>query len=70
MELSNDEKKSIVSQHIKNINNYIYNIKVSLISANALQEPDQDLINNLNIQLTKEEAKKAALMNEYSLLNS
>lgn len=70
MELSNDEKKSIVSQHIKNINNYIYNIKVSLISANALQEPDQDLINNLNIQLTKEESKKAALMNEYSLLNS
>ncbi len=70
MELSNDEKKAIVSQHIKNINNYIYNIKVSLISANALQEPDQDLINNLNIQLTKEEAKKTALMNEYSLLNS
>lgn len=70
MELNNDEKKAIVSQHIKSINISIYNINVSLISANALEEPDQELINNLNLQLSREEEKKLALMNEYSLLNS
>jgi len=70
MELTNDEKKAIVSQHIKGINTSIYNINVSIISANALEEPDQELINNLNLQLNREEEKKIALMNEYSLLNS
>lgn len=70
MELTNNEKKSIISQHIKGINTSIYNINVSIISANALEEPDQELINNLNLQLGKEEEKKIALMNEYSLLNS
>lgn len=69
MELSNSEKKAIVSQHIKGINTSIYNINISIISANALQEPDQELITNLNAQLSKEEQKKAALMNQYSLLN-
>jgi hypothetical protein len=70
MELTNTEKKVILSQHIKGINTSIYNINVSLISANAVDEPDQQLIDNLNIQLLKEEEKKNALMNEYSLLNS
>jgi hypothetical protein len=69
MELSNNEKKAIVSQHIKGINTSIYNINISIISANALEEPDQELITNLNTQLSKEEQKKAALMNQYSLLN-
>lgn len=69
MELSNSEKKAIVSQHIKGINTSIYNINISIISANALEEPDQELITNLNTQLSKEEQKKAALMNQYSLLN-
>lgn len=70
MELNNDEKKAIISQHIKGINISIYNINISIISANALSEPDQELINNLNLQLNREEEKKAALMNEYSSLNS
>jgi len=61
MELTNTEKKVILSQHIKGINTSIYNINVSLISANAVDEPDQQLIDNLNIQLLKEEEKKECL---------
>lgn len=70
MDLTNDEKKMILSQHIKNIKTNIYNLQLSLISENALDEPDQSVVNNLNNQISKEEAKKEALLEEYATLNT
>jgi hypothetical protein len=70
MELTNDEKKMILSQHIKNVTTNIYNLQVSLIAENALETPDQNTVTNLNNQITKEELKKAALLEEYAALNT
>jgi hypothetical protein len=70
MELTNDEKKMILSQHIKNVTTNIYNLQVSLIAENALETPDQNTVTNLNNQIAKEELKKAALLEEYAALNT
>lgn len=70
MELTNDEKKMILSQHIKNTTTNIYNLQVSLIAENALETPDQNTVTNLNNQIAKEELKKAALLEEYAALNT
>jgi hypothetical protein len=65
MELTNEEKQVILSQHIKNISTNIYNLKLSLLTENALDEPDSNNINNLNNQIKKESAKKEVLVSEY-----
>ena len=70
MDLTNDEKKMILSQHIKNVKTNIYNLQLSLVAENALETPDQSIITNLNNQIAKEELKKAALLEEYAALNT
>jgi len=65
MELTNEEKQAILSQHIKNIATNIYNLKLSLLAENALEEPDSNNISNLNNQIKKEDAKKEILVSEY-----
>jgi hypothetical protein len=69
-DLTNDEKKMILSQHIKNVKTNIFNLQVSLIAENALENPDQNIVNNLNSQIAKEELKKTALLQEYATLNT
>jgi hypothetical protein len=70
MELTNDEKKMIISQHIKNVATNIFNLQVSLIAENALENPDQNTVTNLTNQIAKEELKKTALLEEYADLNT
>lgn len=70
MDLTNDEKKLILSQHIKNVKTNIYNLELSLIAENALTSPDQSILNNLNSQISKEQLKKEALLQEYATLNT
>lgn len=70
MELTNDEKKIILSQHIKNVKTNIYNLQLSLVAENALDTPDQNIVDNLNNQIAKEELKKTALLEEYAVLNA
>lgn len=70
MDLTNDEKKLILSQHIKNVKTNIYNLELSLIAENALTSSDQSIINNLNNQISKEQLKKEALLQEYAALNT
>lgn len=70
MELTNEEKKMILSQHIKNVKTNIYNLELSLIAENALENADQSIINNLTNQISKEELKKDALLEEYATLNT
>jgi hypothetical protein len=70
MELTNDEKKMILSQHIKNIATNIYNLEMSLLAENALDNPDTNTINNLNNQISKEELKRVALLEEYATINT
>lgn len=70
VDLTNDEKKMILSQHIKNVKTNIYNLQLSLVAENALETSDQNIISNLNNQIAKEELKKEALLEEYASLNT
>lgn len=68
--LTNEEKISIVTQHIKNTYTNEYNLQVSLIEANAKVNPDQSAIDSLNIQLTDIAAQKTALEAELASLQA
>lgn len=68
MELTNEEKMAILNQHIKSVISNIYNLQVSLISENALDNPEQSTISSITLQIEKEQAKKDALMAEINSL--
>lgn len=68
MELTNEEKTSIVTQHIKNVMLNIYNLQLSLIGENAIDPINQTNIDNLNKQLLIENAKVQALEEELNRL--
>jgi hypothetical protein len=59
--LSNEEKITIVNQHIKNVEFSKYNIEVSLIEENSIDAPDAAIISSLNAQLAEADAKLEAL---------
>jgi hypothetical protein len=68
MELTNEEKISILNQHIKNIVVNKYNLHVSIIAEEAADAIDQTKIDALNIQINAEQAKYDALLVELSTL--
>lgn len=51
-ELTNDEKRNIINQHLRNLNYSKYNIEISLLEENADVAPDQENLDSLNGQLT------------------
>ncbi len=70
MELTNEEKASIVIQHIKTIALNIYNLQLTLIAENSLTPVNQENVDNLNKQIIVEDSKKQALELELSRLGS
>ena len=70
MELTNEEKISIVTQHIKSVVSNIYNLHVSLIAEEAIDTSDQTSIDNLNKNIQNEVSKKEALLAELSTLQA
>ena len=68
MELTNQEKIDILNQHIKNSSIKKYNLHVAILSEEAATQIDQARIDSLNEQLTSEEAKYNALLNELAPL--
>lgn len=68
--LTNEEKITIVTQHIKNNYTNKYNLDVSLIAANAKAVPDQDNIDSINEQLTDLSAQRTALEAELASLQA
>ena len=67
MELTKEEKISIVTQHIKTIALNIYNLQLALIAENAISPINEANINSLNTQLSVENSKSRAL--ELELVN-
>jgi hypothetical protein len=63
-ELSIQEKTEILNNHLKNIEHNKYNVEVSLLEENALDNPSQSVIQSLNEQIENFAAKKSALMAE------
>ena len=70
MELTNEEKISIVTQHIKSVASNIYNLQVSLISENAVDPINQDTTQSLNAQMSVETSKMEALETELTNLKA
>jgi hypothetical protein len=68
MELTNEEKISILNQHIKNIVVNKYNLHVSILAEEAADPIDQIKIDALNNQIDAEQAKYDALLVEYNSL--
>ena len=61
MELTNEEKISIVLNNIVNINKNHYNLELSLYQESAVNSPDSELILSLQNQIADQVAKKDAL---------
>lgn len=68
MELTNEEKISIVTQHVKSIASNIYNLQISLIAENATDPINQNNVQSLNSQMSIETAKMNALEAELAIL--
>jgi hypothetical protein len=70
MELTNEEKINIVTQHIKSIASNIYNLQISLIAENATDPINQDNVQSLNSQMSVENSKRVALESELTTLRA
>jgi hypothetical protein len=66
--LTNEEKISIISQHMRNLEFADYNAYLDLLQANTISAP-QEAIDNINARIDEIAAKKAALeLEKQSLL--
>jgi len=61
MELTTDEKKDIILNHIVNANKNQYNLEISLYQESSVSNPNVELITSLQNQIADQVAKKDAL---------
>lgn len=64
IELTNEEKLSILDQHIKSVEYAIYGSQLDLIEAQAVSSPDTSLIAGINDRMANAVSKKTALLAE------
>jgi hypothetical protein len=63
-DLTNEEKISIIDQHIKNLKYSKFNTEMSLVEESAGSNPKQSLIDDLNKQISEIDSKINSLLNE------
>lgn len=68
MDLTNEEKRQILDQHMKNIVVNKYNLHVAIIAEQAAGHEDPSALAILNEKMSAEQAKYDALLVEYSSL--
>jgi hypothetical protein len=68
LELTNEEKLNIVSQHVKSVDFNIYGLQLDLLELNATANPDAAQVANINSRITAANARKAALVTERNSL--
>ena len=61
MELTTNEKKDIILNHIVNANKNQYNLEISLYQESSVSNPNVELITSLQNQIADQVAKKDAL---------
>lgn len=66
--LTNEEKLSLVNQHIKSIDYNIYGYELDLLQANAVSLPDAEQVSAITARISEANAKKAALVTEKNSL--
>jgi hypothetical protein len=62
VELTVDEKLSIIDQHIKQMQYSIYGAELDLIEANAIVDIDQTVLTSITDRIASATAKKDALV--------
>ena len=67
--LTNEEKVTIVTQHIKNVDYAIYNLELSIVEENSVASTDAAKITSFTAQLNDTKAQKAALELELGKLS-
>lgn len=68
IEMSNEDKLSVIASHIKNIQFNKYNAELSLIEEQAVTPQDAEAIAAANAAVSKATAQIAALQAEYDAL--
>lgn len=68
MELTNEEKINIVTQHIKKVALNIYDLQVLLISEQATEVVNEETVSNLNNKILTETSRMEALEAELTNL--
>ena len=68
MELTPEEKLTIVTQHIRNVLLAQYNAELSLMTANASAKPDLELIKTLSDNLKEINLQNDVLQKESGML--
>lgn len=66
--LTNEEKISVVNQHLKNLEYNKYNVELSLMEENSTTQINDDIILSLNEQLVSINAKINILQQEITAL--
>jgi len=62
VELTVDEKLSIIDQHVKQMQYSIYGAELDLIEANAIVDIDQTVLTSITDRIASATAKKDALV--------
>ena len=68
MELTKEEKISIIQQHQRNIVFNEFNTQMSIVEENAKEAPDTNILTELNVRITETAAQNAALQAEIDKL--
>jgi predicted amino acid dehydrogenase len=66
--LTNEEKISIVNQHIRSVDYSLYGYELDLIQANAVSSPDAGQVSAINGRIAEANAIKTALVTEKNSL--
>jgi capsule polysaccharide export protein KpsE/RkpR len=66
--LTNEEKLSVVNQHIKSVEYSLYGHELDLIQANAVSSPDAGQISAINTRIAEANSIKTALVTEKNSL--
>jgi len=67
--LTNEEKIGIVEQHLRNLEYSKFNVSISLIEESSITPVKQDLIDDLEKQISDINAKIESLVAELATLN-
>ena len=59
--LTNEDKLSVINQHIKSIDFQVYNLDLDLLEANAEATPNAENISSINSRITSLTAKRTVL---------
>jgi hypothetical protein len=70
IELSKEEKISIINQHIKTLKYNKYDYQISIKEEEAVETPSTSRVDSLNAKISEVDAKVTALSAEIVLLNA